>query len=240
MKKMPLLFIAVVTAGTSVFAGPTDYKQVAPAPTPCDYGGPGFYASVYGGANVYQSYNNDFTRTFANGDVVNLHIDHNVGGYGGLGFGYIFGNGKIRFAIEEDLFYNGVNTDVNLNLNGRQVAHSSNLINSGAFMTNFILRFPLGDGRFQPYIGAGPGAYYAAAAGSDITINRTGRTFSTGGGANSGSFAFDALAGADYYVSCKWSVFAEYHFLEYIALDVGNGNHHFGQHLVGGGVRFHF
>ena len=237
MKKIPLLFIAIVIAGASVLAGPPDYKQVAPAPAPCDYG-VGWYAALEGGGNVWQNFDDNFRRTFPNGDIVDLHIDHNLGGYGGLKIGYVFGREKIRFAVEEEMFYNGLDTDVHVSLNGAEVAHASNLINSGAFMTNFIIRFAFG--RFQPYAGAGVGAYYAEAAGSDITINRTGRTFTTGGGSNSGSLAWDVIAGADYYLNCKWSVFAEYHFLDYVALDVGNGNHQFGQHLVGGGVRFHF
>jgi hypothetical protein len=32
----------------------------------------------------------------------------------------------------------------------------------------------------------------------------------------------------------------EYKFLDYVALDVGNGNKQVGQHLVGAGIRFHF
>jgi len=230
------LAIGILSAG-SIFAGGGDVKSVAPTPL-CDFG-TGWYVALDGGANVYQSFDTNFTRTFSNGDDISLTIDHNVGGYGGIKFGYVFGNGMLRPTIEEDMFYNGIPTDAHVKFNGTEVAHSSNLINSGAFMTNFILRF--GTGRFQPYIGGGVGAYYAEAAGADVTVNRGGgRTFFTGGGANSGSFAFDAVAGADYYMSCKWSIFAEYHFLDYCALDVGDGNHQFGQQLVGAGIRFHF
>jgi opacity protein-like surface antigen len=243
MKRITLLSLVISAfIGGSLSAGPADFKQVAPAPPPCDYG-VGWYAALEGGANVWQNFDDNFTRSFPNGDVVDLHIDHNVGGYGGLKFGYVFGKGTFRPTIEEDMFYNGLNTDVNVKLNGTDVAHASNLINSGAFMTNFIMRFAFG--RFQPYAGAGVGAYYAAAAGSDITITRTvgeggTGTFHTGGGASSGSLAWDVVAGADYYWSCHWSTFVEYHFLDYVALDVGDGKHQFGQHLVGGGVRFHF
>jgi opacity protein-like surface antigen len=237
--KQNTLFVIVVSlfCASSLYAGGEEVKQVA-TPPPCDYG-TGWYMAVHGGANVFQSFTTNASHDFANGDVLDLHIDHNVGGYGGVAVGYVFGRGSIRPAIEEDLFYNGVPTDVHLSLNGNEFAHSSNLINSGAFMTNFILRFASW-GKFQPYIGGGVGAYYAEAAGSDITFVHTGQTISTGGGRNSGSFAFDALAGADYYLDCKWGVFVEYHFLDYMALDVGNGNHQFGQQLVGAGVRFHF
>ena len=133
---------------------------------------------------------------------------------------------------------NGIGTSAHVDLNGGEIAHSSNLINSGAFMTNFIARFAFG--KFQPYAGAGVGAYYAEAAGADFTVNRNGRTFSTGGGKNSGSLAWDVVAGTDYYWTCKFSTFVEYHYLDYVGLDVGDGHHQFGQHLVGAGIRFHF
>jgi hypothetical protein len=163
---------------TSLLGGPPDFKQVAPAPPPCEFG-TGWYFALDGGANVYQDINRSHDRTFANGDVISLSSDSNVGGWGGIKLGYVFGTGTFRPTIEEDLFYNGVPTNFHLRLNGTEVAHSSNLINSGAFMTNFIARFAFG--KFQPYAGGGVGAYYAAAAGSDITINRTGTTFSTSG-----------------------------------------------------------
>lgn len=237
--KQVLLTLLGALISSSLLAGPPDMKQVAPVPPPCDFG-VGWYAALEGGANVYQSFDGSRTRTLPNGDEIALHVDHNVGGYGGIKLGYVFGRGTIRFALEEEMFYNGLSTNAHVSLNNREIANSSNLINSGVFLTNFLIRF--GSGRFQPYIGAGPGAYYAATAGADVTIHRAGanKDFSTGGGASSGSFAFDVVAGADYYFNCKTSVFMEYHFLDYVALDVGNGNHQFGQQLVGAGVRFHF
>jgi opacity protein-like surface antigen len=236
--KLKTLTIVALTAllTSSLLAGP-DFKQVAPAPPPCDFG-TGWYFALDGGANVYQDVNRTHERMFANGDIISLSSDSNVGGWGGIKLGYVFGKGTFRPTIEEDLFYNGVPTNVHLRLNGTEVAHSNNLINSGAFMTNFIARFAFG--KFQPYAGAGVGAYYAAAAGSDVTINRTGKTFSTSGGRDSGSLAWQAVAGVDYYWSCKWSTFVEYKYLDYVALDVGNGHHQVGQQLVGAGIRFHF
>jgi opacity protein-like surface antigen len=238
MKQISLISVAISTLlGGSLLAGPPDYKQVAPAPPPCDFG-TGWYFALDGGANVYQDIKTSADFTFRNGDVISISRDQNVGGWGGLKFGYVFGKGTFRPTLEEDLFYNGINTDIHVNLNNVEVAHSSNLINSGAFLTNFIARFAFG--RFQPYAGAGVGAYYAAASGSDITVNRTGRTFSTGGGASSGSLAWQVVAGADYYWTCKMSTFVEYKFLDYVAMDVGNGHKQVGQQLVGAGIRFNF
>ena len=36
------------------------------------------------------------------------------------------------------------------------------------------------------------------------------------------------------------STFIEYNYLEYVALDLGDGNRRFGQQLIGGGFRFYF
>jgi opacity protein-like surface antigen len=238
MKQIILLSLAISSlAGGSLLAGPPDYKQVAPAPPPCAFG-TGWYFGLDGGANVYQDIGTSREFTFSNGDIIRASRNQNVGGWGGIKVGYVFGAGTFRPTIEEDLFYNGINTNIHVSLNDVEVAHSSNLINSGAFMTNFIARFAFG--KFQPYAGAGVGAYYAAAAGSDITFNRTGNTFHTGGGASSGSLAWQVVAGADYYWTCKMSTFVEYKFLDYVGLDVGNGHKQVGQQLVGAGLRIHF
>ncbi|MFZ3376411.1 MAG: hypothetical protein WA183_12730 [Chthoniobacterales bacterium] len=238
MKQITLItFATIALAGGSLLAGPPDYKQVAPGPPPCAFG-TGWYFGLDGGANVYQDVKRSRSFAFSNGDEISLHSDSNVGGWGGVKIGYVFGTGTFRPTIEEDLFYNGIDTNIHVSLNNVEVAHSSNLINSGAFLTNFIARFAFG--KFQPYAGAGVGAYYAAAAGSDITVNRTGSTFHTGGGASSGSLAWQVVAGADYYWTCKMSTFVEYKFLDYVAMDVGNGHRQVGQQLVGAGLRFHF
>lgn len=238
MKRLTIIIAAIsALVGSSVFAGSPDIRQ-APAPTPECAFGTGWYLALDGGANVYQDIKGSRDFVFSNGDVVNISRDKNIGGWGGIKLGYVFGTGTFRPTIEEDMFYNGIDTDIHVKLNNVEVVHSSNMINSGAFMTNFIGRFAFG--KFQPYAGGGVGAYYAATAGSDITVNSGGQTFHTGGGASSGSLAWQAVAGADYYWTCKFSTFIEYKYLDYVALDVGNGNHQVGQQLIGAGIRFHF
>ena len=143
-----------------------------------------------------------------------------------------------RPAIEEDWYYNGFKTDNDIVLNGTRIGTGQSTIRSGAFMTNFIGRFALG--RFQPYVGASIGGYYARAVDSSIGVNVGGQSFVSNKGGNSGSLAWGAVAGADYYWTPKYSTFLEYKFLDYTALDVGNGSHHIGQQLVGAGLRIHF
>jgi opacity protein-like surface antigen len=223
---MKLNYLALI--GVSALLGSPVFADT-PAP------GTQWYAALHGGANVYQYFNDSFSRTTQSGERFSLNLDHNVGGFGGIKLGYVFGTGTYRFALEEDLFYNGVSTNSHIDQNGSEIAHHSNMINSGAFMTNFIMRFALD--KFQPYAGPGIGAYYAKTDSSDVTVG--GRTF-TFGKNSSGSLAWGGVAGIDYYWTPQISTFIEYNYLEYVALDVGDGGRRFGQQLVGGGFRFHF
>ena len=111
-------------------------------------------------------------------------------------------------------------------------------INTGAFMSNFIARFAFG--RFQPYVGAGVGIYYAASPG--FTINTPGGTFNTSGDRTHTDLAWDIVAGADYYFSPKMSTFIEYKYLEYTGSQFENttSDRNLGQQLIGAGMRFHF
>ncbi len=104
-------------------------------------------------------------------------------------------------------------------------------------MGNFISRFAFG--RFQPYVGAGVGIYYAESAGVDISGPRG--TFSGGGGQSHADLAWQIIAGADYYWTPKFSTFIEYKFLDYTSTQINtNETRNLGQQLVGAGVRVHF
>src|SRR5437762_14237718 len=62
MKRLNLTIIATSTLlSGSLLAGPPEYKQVVPPPTPVIYG-TGFYGAIDMGANVYQ--NRGGSRTF--------------------------------------------------------------------------------------------------------------------------------------------------------------------------------
>jgi opacity protein-like surface antigen len=225
------LTVATLLAG-QVNAGPPP----APAPAPVDLYGVGWYGAIHMGANIWQDKGG--TRNFADGlgNTLSISPTNDTGFYGGIKIGYVFGTGSVRFALEEDLFYNGWQTgaDSTLVLNGVTTRSSSSIdINSGAFMTNGIVRFN-GTGKFQPYIGAGVGAYYAESAGGNIG------PFTTGGGESHADFAWNVLAGADYYFNPKMSMFIEYKFLEYTAQPDWGDSRVLGQQLLGAGMRFHF
>jgi opacity protein-like surface antigen len=253
MKK--LLFCAVAFTGlvaASLRAGTETYKQVAPPPPPPMYG-LGFYGALELGANVYQNLPGSRTFTQDNpnfpgfGDTLDVSPQHNVGFWGGLKFGYVFNptGWVVRPTVELDSFYNGFNTDTNFTLrdpNGDVLrsSSSSNRLNSGVWLFNFILRLGPPTWQFQPYVGAGPGVYYAEGAGFSFT-GPNGELFNTGGGRNHADFAFDVVAGADYFFTPKLSAFVEYKFLEYTSSQVNTSRSRtLGQQLVGAGVRYFF
>src|SRR6266576_1086854 len=184
MKKSLLLTAIVVGFLTaSLQAGePVAYKQVAPPPPPELYG-LGFYGAIDMGANVYQNRGGD--RTFTDdrvgkedfGVTLTVSPKNDVGFFGGIKLGYVFGTGVFRPTLEGDFFYNGFRGGADFTLRdsfGNVLAQRdvTTWIYTGAFMGNFIGRFAFG--RFQPYAGAGVGIYYAESAGAQLDTGRFG------------------------------------------------------------------
>ena len=252
MKK--LLFSAIALTGllaVSLQAGTEVYKQVAPPPPPMY--GLGFYGAIDMGANLYQNRGGDRTFTQDNpndpffGYSLDVNPKNDVGFFGGVKLGYVFGTGVIRPTVEGDFFYNGFRGGANFTLNdafGNVVAqrNATTWINTGAFMFNFILRLGPPTWRFQPYAGAGVGIYYAESAGVEVVDPVTGRVpINTGGGQSHADLAWDVVAGADYFFNQQWSAFIEYHYLDYTSTQIDtNQSRDLGQHLLGAGVRFFF
>jgi opacity protein-like surface antigen len=252
MKK--LLFSTVTFTGllaASLQAGQEVYKQVAPPPPPMY--GLGFYGAIDAGANVYQNRGDDRTFTDNNpnspffGDSLEVNPKNDVGFFGGVKLGYVFGTGVVRPTVEGDFFYNGFRGGANFTLrdsfdNVVAQRNVSTWINTGAFMANFILRFAPGNQRFQPYVGAGVGIYYAESAGTEVVDPATGRVpINTGGGRSHADLAWQIIAGADYYWTPKFSTFIEYKFLNYTSTQIDtNQNRDLRQQLLGAGVRLHF
>jgi opacity protein-like surface antigen len=253
MKKLLFSIIALTTLlAASLQAGTETYKQVAPPPPPPVYG-TGFYGGIDMGANVYQNRGGSQTFTQDNpnlpgfGDTLTFDPKNDVGFYGGIKLGYVFGTGIIRPTIEGDWFYNGFRGGGNFTLEDSfgDVLAQRNVttwINTGAFMFNFILRIAPETWRFQPYAGAGVGVYYAESAGTEVVNPVTGTVpINTSGGKNHADLAWDVVAGSDYFFNPHWSAFIEYHYLDYTSSQI-NTNHtrDLGQHLVGAGVRYFF
>lgn len=243
MKKISLLLTIIFgfVAASSLHAGQeVAYKQVAPPPP--ELWGTGFYGAIDMGANIYQNRGGDRTFTDNFGDTLALSPKNDVGFFGGIKLGYVFLTGVVRPTIEGDFFYNGFRGGADFTLRDSfgdvlRQSHVTTWVNTGAFMGNFILRFALG--RFQPYAGAGLGVYYAESAGAEFQGPHG--TFNSSGGANHADFAWQVIAGSDYYWNPKFSTFIEYKFLNYTSSQINTReSRNLGQQLLGAGVRLHF
>jgi opacity protein-like surface antigen len=254
MKKLLFCTVALTAlAAASLRAGTETYKQVAPPPPPPPLYGVGFYGGIDMGANIYQ--NRGGTQTFTQdnpnlpgfGDTLEVDPKNDVGFFGGIKLGYVFGTGWIRPTLEGDFFYNGFRGGADFTLRdsfGDVLAQRdlTTWINTGAFMGNFILRFAPGNQKFQPYAGAGVGVYYAESAGAQLVNPITGTvTVNTGGGRSHADLAWQVVAGSDYFFTPKFSAFIEYKFLDYTSTQINTRqDRDLKQQLLGAGVRFFF
>src|SRR5881396_491651 len=230
MKKTYLILATLLPLlAVSLQAGPAvEYKQVAPPPP--ELYGLGFYGAIDMGANIYQNRGGD--RTFSDdnpnspffGDTLTVSPKNDVGFFGGVKLGYVFGTGVFRPTLEGDFFYNGFRGGADFTLRdsfGDVLAQRdlTTWINTGAFMGNFILRFNFG--RFQPYAGAGVGIYFAESAGAELVNPVTGTvTVNTGGGQSHADLAWQVVAGSDYFFNPKISAFIEYKYLNYTSTQI--------------------
>ena len=261
MKKILLSAVALTgLIAASVKAGPAvEYKQVAPPPPPLY--GVGFYGGIDMGANLYQNRGGD--QTFSDDDLnspffgstLTVSPKNDVGFFGGVKLGYVWGTGVFRPTFEGDFFYNGFRGGADFTLNeaftpcpgcpteiSTHQRNATTWINTGAFLGNFILRLAPGNQRFQPYAGAGVGIYYAESAGVEVRDPVTGAVpINTGGGKNHADLAWDVVAGSDYFFNPNFSAFIEYKYLNYTSTQIDTReDRDLGQHLLGAGVRFFF
>ncbi len=260
MKLKASLYIAIAAFASPAFAGP---PAPAPVVAPVQSFGLGWYGAIDGGVNAYQGFNDNRVFNLNGGDSggngggvafqsVTLTRDHKIGGFGGAKIGYVFGSGTVRFAVEGDVFFKGFDASLRASVNNSpQVANFNVRVNSVAFMNNVMVRFAPGNGRFQPYLGAGLGGFYAST--SNPSINFANMQTSLNTSSSGVGFAWQFLAGADFYINRTNSIFIEYRFLNYnrlrgagdVQFNGNNPNNFFGslnlsQSLIGAGWRFHF
>ena len=99
MKKLSLFVpILLGLAISPLEAGPVEYKQVAPPPPPLY--GVGFYGAIDAGANVYQNFHGSDLPSHLSDPFFGFSLDvsqeHDVGIFGGIKLGYVFGTGVVR------------------------------------------------------------------------------------------------------------------------------------------------
>lgn len=225
--KASYTFLIAALAAASLQAGAPSTPS-APAP----YGftrGTGAYFALQAGANFAQDLGDGESEEVF-GSTLSLDPKDSTGFVGGLKLGYIFGKSIIRPTLEADVFYNQFDYDVDARWQGVDVGGGSAEIQSGAALANLLFRVDLGV--FQPYAGAGAGAYYVQA--DDIEFEILGSTFKSGETPDNSGFAWQLVAGADIFIGERTSLFAEYKFLNYEEEDGGS------QHIGVLGLRVGF
>jgi len=238
MKAIILTSVALAVA-SSVFAGPQtvestkNYTGTAQTQSASVYG-TGFYGAVQVGINAHQEYRDLDNRRVDDrgidegGDFSDIRFafepDGKVGGIVGGKLGYVFGTAKIRPAVELDAFYNGFTAEG---------SHFESDLKTGAFLTNFLVRFDLG--RFQPYLGAGVGFYTIQFDREEVAGVRDDNSDDSDEG-----WAWQVVAGSDYYFTEKLSAFLEYKYLNYETDGDVFGEGRIDQHIVALGLRLHF
>ena len=247
MKNLLRTLAAAAVCGLASAQAGTDYTKELAAPVVESRIGVGFYAAVFGGANVAQDA--DLDRFEDNDFDVDLELEDETGWFAGLKLGYVFDTGSfILPAIELEGFYNTV--DVRVRARSDEFDADAEIggdLDQIVLQLNFLLKFDIG--RFRPYIGAGAGAAYLQADEIDGTIRVNNDEFDFDVDADELSdeigvrnegwvFAWQAVGGFDYYFTDNFSVFAEYKALFFHGND--SDVDYYLQHLVGGGVRFHF
>lgn len=231
MKKLLILLTAGIAATSSVLAGPSTPQSKLVTPVEELYG-VGWYGAIDGGVNIYQSFSGGESAS-VRGHKLSLDPSGEVGGFGGLKLGYVFGTGFVRPALEADCFYNGFESNLDLKVDGKHLAGLDSRLDSGAFLGNVLIRFNLD--RFQPYVGAGAGCWVGKA--NDASVKIGSRSYSVNGSDTETGFAWQVVAGADYYFTPKFSSFLEYKFLNYEDCVFDGAIR---QQLVALGLRLHF
>lgn len=208
-----MLAIPVLQAGTS-------YDKRIQEPANQSLGHP--YIALFGGANVQQS-----------ADTVGIDgfESNNTGWFAGLKAGYEFETQAwANAAFEFEGFYSRADADFDI----APGVTTSGDIHAVALMANAYVKFkPMW--HLRPYVGGGIGAAHLWLRDAEVNVPGVGKV---GIPDDEGwTFAYQGIAGFDVRINEHWSVFAEYHALVFhdaIGLD------NYLNHLVGGGVRFHF
>ncbi len=213
MKTTYTLLLSTLVAATLQAGAPS---QAPMTESSSSVRGTGAYFALQAGANFAQDLG-DGESTEVFGSTLSIEPEDSTGFIGGIKLGYIFGTSVVRPTLEADLFYNQFDYDVNARWQGVDIGGGSAEIQSGAALANLLFRFDLGV--FQPYAGAGAGAYYVQA--DDIEFSAFGSTFKSSETPDSSGFAWQLVAGADVFISERTSLFAEYKFLNYEEDDGG-------------------
>lgn len=200
--------------------------------------GTGPYLSVFGGGDFWQTGDRDNPGHADARDIVS-----SVGWFAGLRAGYAFNPpGPIKPALELEAAYHRLNFHSYTRSHTSRYDFKSDTEADNQTLTtiiNGVLRYDLG--RFRPYVGVGIGAAHVWLT-DTVETNRyvngaNARVTHHFGDRDQFSFAAQGLVGAEYLVSDRVSLFAEYR-----PLFVRNEQQvkYYLNHEIGAGVRVYF
>lgn len=236
---------SVAQAGTPI----VDYKSAKDKViVPEERIGVGPYIALFGGSNLHQNADLDNADLDAAGlDLdFNTDLEQHSGWFAGLKVGYVFEtHALILPAIELEAFYNDhvFGADFHSDDLGGIDVETDRHFKSVPIMLNFIAKFDLG--KFRPYIGVGAGITYVDIEDPIVDIEINGAEVVRGQKATSSGdtdwvFSYQAIGGFDWYLTKDFALFAEYKALVYHDLNTDPESDNYLQHLVGGGIRWHF
>jgi opacity protein-like surface antigen len=189
-----------------------------------------------GGVNIEQAADIDAADTVLG--RFDRSYDSDTGWFAGLKFGYEFeSTAPVHAALELEALYSQVDGGVRAN-RGIFRAESRGDIHEGAVMFNALVKFkPVW--RFRPYLGAGVGLGYVDRDDSETFVRIGGRRIATRTreGGDDFTFAYQGIAGFDWWVTDRWTLFTEY---KALVFNDAVGLHNYLNHLVGVGVRVKF
>jgi opacity protein-like surface antigen len=203
--------------------------------------------SVFGGANLSQWNNAEFTAPGAAGSTsAGLDSDaaNHVGGVGGVKIGYDFVNLERQLGgdfyltprLEFEAFYNGF--EYGSNFDGGSGSGVKSDIDSAVFSLNPLLK--LTNGKWGFYAGPGIGATWLH---TDGINSFSGASLS--GQDDDLALTAQGLVGVSYDINDRWKIFTEYKYLHIFDADLGTGTgslkfEDLGQQLVVAGIGYKF
>lgn len=195
-----------------------------------------FYWAVFGGVNLQQSADIDDADTILGS--FDRSLDSDTGWFAGLKFGYDFeSNSPVSAALELEAFYSHVDSEINSNRGVFDVRTNGD-IHAGALMFNALVKFrPVW--HLRPYLGAGVGVGYLERDDdrSSIKVNGVRVASRNSDGGDDFTFAYQGIAGLDWWVTDRWTLFTEY---KAVVFHDAVGLENYLNHMVGVGIRVKF
>ncbi len=199
--------IALLITATGLHAGTQTYDKRIKEPVTEVSGGP--YWAIFDGVNAGQfgDLNNASNRL----GRFSKDYQFEIGWFGGLkvGYGYPATN-SVQVAAEVEALYGRLHAEAQ-STSGGFTLRTSDEISAAALLVNGLIKFRL-IGPVRPYIGAGAGVAHLWLRNTDSTVSFHGTKLGSlpRNDSEDWTFAYQGIAGLDWQVNERWSIFTEY------------------------------